>query len=83
MTLLRFEGFKKKYNLKNDIMNESEIQRIPNFSTYPRDSKIYSDKGFVNIDNDLKVKLTGQLFMVKIINHTTLTHLLASLINSY
>ena len=32
-------------------MNESELQRVYNYSIYPRDSKIYSDKGFVNIDN--------------------------------
>ena len=41
----------KNYNLKNDIMNESQIQRVYNYKIYPRDSKIYSDKGFVNIDN--------------------------------
>ena len=32
-------------------MNESELQKIYNYNIYPRDSKIYSDKGFVNIDN--------------------------------
>ena len=32
-------------------MNESDIQWIYNYSLYPRDSKMYSDKGFVNIDN--------------------------------
>ena len=32
-------------------MNESDLQRVFNYSIYPRDSKIYSDKGFVNIDN--------------------------------
>ena len=41
----------KKYNLKNDTMNESELQRVYNYSIYPRDSEIYSDKGFVNIDD--------------------------------
>ena len=32
-------------------MDESELQQISNYPIYPRDSKIYSDKGFVNIDN--------------------------------
>ena len=41
----------KKYNIKNDTMNESVIQRVYNYPIYPTDSKIYSDKVFVNIDN--------------------------------
>ena len=41
----------KKYKLKNDTMNESELQRVYNYKKYPRDSKILSDKAFVNIDN--------------------------------
>ena len=32
-------------------MKESEWQRFCNYSIYPRDSKIYSDKGFVIIDD--------------------------------
>ena len=32
-------------------MNESELQRIYNYPINPRDSKIFSDIGFVNIDN--------------------------------
>ena len=41
----------KKNNLKNNTMNESHLQKIYNSPIYPRGSKIYSDKGFVNIDN--------------------------------
>ena len=41
--------FTKKYNLKNDTMNES--QKVYNFPNYTRDSKIYSDKGFGKINN--------------------------------
>ena len=41
----------KKYNLRNATMNEFELQRLYNYPIYPRDSKIYSDEGFVNIDN--------------------------------
>ena len=40
----------EKYILKNDTNNASELQRVCNYPIYPRDSKIYSDKGFVNID---------------------------------
>ena len=32
-------------------MNESQLQKIYNYPIYPRDSKIYSDKGFVYKDN--------------------------------
>ena len=32
-------------------MNEPALQRVCNHKIYPRDSKIYSDKGFVKIDN--------------------------------
>ena len=51
MKVLNFKDFMKKYNLKNDTMNESELQRVYNYPIYPRDSKIYSDRGFVNIDD--------------------------------
>ena len=32
-------------------MNESDLQKTYIYPVYPRDSKIYSDKTFVNIDN--------------------------------
>ena len=32
-------------------MNESELQRVYIYHKYPRDSLIYSDDRFVNIDN--------------------------------
>ena len=51
MKILSFKDFMKKYNLKDDTMNESELQRVYNYPIYPRDSKIYSDRGFVNIDD--------------------------------
>ena len=51
MKILNFKDFMKKYKLKNDTMNESQLQKIYNYNIYPRDSKIYSDKGFINIDN--------------------------------
>ena len=51
MKVLNFKDFMKKYNLKNDTMNESQLQRIYNYPIYPRDSEIYSDRDFVNIDD--------------------------------
>ena len=51
MKFFNFKDFIKKYNLKNDTMNESQLQKKYNYPIYPRDSKIYSDKRFVNIDN--------------------------------
>ena len=50
MKILTFKDFMKKYNLKNDTMDEFELKRVYNYPIYPRDSKIHSDKGFVNID---------------------------------
>ena len=51
MMIIYFKDFMKKYNLKDDTMNESQLQKIYKYSTFPRDSKRHSDKGLVNIDN--------------------------------
>ena len=51
MTILNFKDFMKKYSLKNDSINESQLQKIYNYPIYPRYSKIHSDKGFVDIDD--------------------------------
>ena len=51
MKVLNFKDFMKKIDLKNDTMNEKELQKVYNYLINPRDSKIYSDKGFVNIDD--------------------------------
>ena len=51
MKLSKFIAFLKKFNVKNYTMNESHLQKIYNYPIYPRDSKIYSYKGIVNIDN--------------------------------
>ena len=65
MKVLNFRDFMKKYNLKNDTMNESELQRVNNYTIYPRDSKLYSDKGFVNIDNGSQGGTHWTCFIVK------------------
>ena len=51
MKILIFTDFVKEYNLKNDNMNESELQRVYKYPINPRESKLYSERGFVNIDN--------------------------------
>ena len=51
MIILNFRDFMKKYNLKDDTMNEFELQTVFIYNIYPRDSKTITDKAFVNIDN--------------------------------
>ena len=51
MKILSFRDFMKKYKLRSDTMNESPLQKTYIFPIYPRDSGIYSDEPFVNIDN--------------------------------
>ena len=65
MKALNFKDFMKKYKLKNNTLNESELQKIYNYPIYPRDSKIYSDKGFVNIDNGFQGGTHWCAFYVK------------------
>ena len=55
----------KKYNLKDFTMNESQLQKIYNYPIYPRGSKIYSDKGFVNIDKGGMGESYWTCFIVK------------------
>ena len=65
MNVLNFKDFMKKYFLKNDTMNESQLQKVNNLPIYPRDSKVYSDKGFVNIDNGSQGGTHWTCFIVK------------------
>ena len=36
--------------MEDDTMHETQIQSVYNYSIDLRDSRIYSDRGFVNID---------------------------------
>ena len=65
MKILNFKDFMKKYDLRNNTMNESQLQRVYNYLIYLRDSKIYSDKGFVNIDNGAQGGTHWTCFIVK------------------
>ena len=51
MKKVSFKGFMRRYKSKDDTMKESQLQGVYNYPLYPRDSKIYSDIGFVNSDN--------------------------------
>ena len=51
MKVLSFKDFINEWNLRNDTLNESQVQKDYNCPIYPRGSKIQSDKEFVNIDN--------------------------------
>ena len=74
----------KKYSLKKDTMNESDLQKVNNYSTDPRDSKLYSDKRFVNIDNGFQGGTHWTCFIVKDNkSFYSLTHLEELLINFY
>ena len=46
-------------------MKQSQLQKIYNYPIYPRDSKIYSYKGFINIDNGSQDGTLWTCFMVK------------------
>ena len=39
LKVLNFKDFMNKNNLKDNTMNESELQRVYNYNIYPRDSK--------------------------------------------
>ena len=65
MNVLTFRNCMKKCNLKNDTMNESELQKSYNYRIYPRDSKLYSDEGVVNIDNGAQGGTHWTCFIVK------------------
>ena len=65
MKVLNFKDFMKKYNLKNDTMNESHLQRLYNYRIHPRDSNIFSDIGFVNVDDGSQGGSHWTCFIVK------------------
>ena len=41
MKVLNLEDFMKKYNLKSNTMNESQLKKLYKYHIYPRGSKIY------------------------------------------
>ena len=73
----------KTFNLENNTMNESDLQRLYNFSIHPRNSKVYSDKRFVIIDNGSQGGTHWTCFSIKVINHSILIHSVVSQIKFY
>ena len=65
MKVSNFKDFMKKYNSKKGTMNESQLQKIYNYPIHLRDSKIYSHKGFVNIDDGSRGGTHWTCFIVK------------------
>ena len=65
MKVLNSKDFMKKYKLKNNTMNEIELQRVYNYEIYTRDSKIITDKGFINIDDGSHGGTHWTCFIVK------------------
>ena len=55
----------EKYKLKNNTMNNSDLQRVYKYNIYPRDSKIITDKAFVNIVNGSQGGTHWTCFSVK------------------
>ena len=65
MKILIFTAFMKKFILKNETMNERELERVFNFNIYPRDSKILTDRCFHNTDNGSQGGTHWICFIVK------------------
>ena len=80
MRTKKFRHLMKNCFLKDDTANDSELRTVYNHPIYPRGSKIYSDKGFVNIDNGEQGR---SLFLSKITNPFTLIVLVVIQINFY
>ena len=65
MKIIIFKVFMKKYILKNDTTNETELQRVYISPINPRDTKSYSDKRFVKLDDGRINGTHGCAFYVK------------------
>ena len=66
MKIFNFKDFMKKYNFKDDIMNEVQFQKNYSYPICPRDSKLYSDKLFVNIANGRMRRTHWTCFIAKV-----------------
>ena len=55
----------KKNTFKIITSNESDLQQNYNYPIYPRDSKLYSDKVFVKIDNGNMGGIHWTCFIIK------------------
>ena len=83
MTSLNLKDFMRKYNLKDDTMNENDLERVFNYHIYSRGSKRITDKGFVNFDNGEQGGTHWTCIYIKDKNHSTLIRLEVLLMNFY
>ena len=84
MEVLNFKVFMEKYKLKNDTVNESQLQNFYNYHIYPGDSKTYSDRRFVNLDDGSRGGTHWTCFIVKDNKyHSNLNRLVVNQINFY
>ena len=44
MIIINLKDFMKKYNLEDNNMKESKLQKVYDYPIHPRDSKFFSDK---------------------------------------
>ena len=65
MKTFSFTDFMNNHILINDAMKDSEIQRFYKNPINPRNSKINSDKGFVNIDDGSQDGTQWTCFIIK------------------
>ena len=64
MTILNFKDFMKK-TLKNDTMDEIDLQSVFNYKMYPGGIIITKNEGFINIDNGSKGGTHWTCFIIK------------------
>ena len=65
MKSFNFKDSMKKYILRKDTMNEPGLQRVYNYPIYSRDSRLYSERGFVNIDDGSQRGIQWTCFLTK------------------
>ena len=65
MRFLYLRDFMEKYKLGNASINESELPRAYKYHIYPRDSRLYSDKEFINKDNGSQGGSHWTCFIIK------------------
>ena len=68
MKLLNFKDFLNKNKLKRSIMNESDLHRVNSYPMHLPDLKLYSVKGFINIDNGSQSGIHCTAFYIRITN---------------
>ena len=65
MKKLNFKDSLNKFNLENDTMNDTDLQRVYNYEIYPRDSIITTNKVFIIIDDGFQGRTHWTSFYVK------------------